>query len=249
MAMFAALQRNGYRGFILSPDETLAARTAVLNVTSRGVPVVIVDDELGPPPSGRLSYVSNDEAAGSRLAAQELAGLLHGHGAIAVTGINPRSETSLSREQQVEKAMAATAPGIRIALRRFGDTVLTHQQQIAQEVMSQPEHIDAIVALSAAATRGAYYARLASASPKPLVIIGFDQDLLLPLQTNGIDAIVAQDTRTIGQIAMRNLASQMHGEPVQGLTLVPPLLLTRASLQTPAARRLLAYPAVQWSGQ
>jgi ribose transport system substrate-binding protein len=239
--MYASLQNKGYRGFIFAPDETLAARTAVLDTVNRGTPVVIVDDELGPPPSSKLSYVTNDEAKGTLLAAQEVERLLHGKGNIAITGINPRSEISLSREESFEKAITAVAPSIQIVDRRFGDAVITHQQQIAQELMTGTTRVGAIIALSSTSTLGAYYARLATPPPETIHIVGFDQESLLPLETGGIDAMVAQDTRSIGENAMRNLSRQILGDSVPGVTLVSPLLLTRVSLQSPELQRRLDF--------
>ncbi|GGH06584.1 hypothetical protein GCM10011586_23430 [Silvibacterium dinghuense] len=248
MELYATLQRRHYRGFILSPDETLAARTAVQETIERGVPVVIVDDELGPPPSPRLSYVRNDEAAGTMLAAQTISRLLHGKGSIAIIGIIPRSEASLTREDAFEKALTQVAPSIHISIRRFGDTFITHQQQIAQEVLTGSEPVDAIVALSGIATRGAYYAKLASEPRSKIAIVGFDQDLLMPLETGDVDAIIAQDTRTIGRIAMRNLDAEIHQETVPGITLVSPILLTRDNVQAPSNQPLFSYSIFRWSG-
>lgn len=245
--LYSAIRTEDYRGIIFAPDETLASRSMVLQTVKSGIPVVIVDDKLGPPPGHLLSYVSSDEVIGSTLASQRLGHVLQGHGSIAIIGINPRSEGSLSREEDFEKALAVAAPNIRVTVRRFGDSVITHQQQIAQEIMTRTDHVDAIIALTSAATRGAYYAKLVSEPPSHVVILGFDQDLLLPLQTGDVDSIVVQNTREIGRIAMRNLQAQMRGETVEGITLVPPILLTRENLNSPAITRLWEFPLYRWS--
>ena len=249
MGLYGSLQRGGYRGFIFSPDETLAARSAVLDTVGSGIPVVIVDDELGPSPSQGLSYVSNDEAAGALMAARQVLYLLHGRGTIAVTGIIPKSESSISRDEAFEQTLGTVAPGVRIVERQFGDTVLTHQEQIAQQIMLRPDPVDMIVALSATATRGAYYAKLSAAGHPSVAIIGFDQDLVLPLETGDVDAIIGQDTRTIGRIAMQNLEAQMRGERVPGITRVPPILLTRETMASGTAKRLLEFPEYSWKDQ
>jgi ribose transport system substrate-binding protein len=245
--LYSAVQAKGYRGIIFAPDETLAARSIVLQTVKSGTPVVIVDDELGPRPGPLLSYVSSDEEAGATLAAQRLAHILQGRGAIAIIGINPRSEGALSREGDFEKALALAAPNIRVAVRRYGDSVVTHQQQIAQEIMDRADRVDAIAALTSTATRGAYYAKLANEPRSHIFIVGFDQDLLLPLQTGDVDSVIVQDTREIGRIAVRNLQAEMQGEKVDGSTLVPPILLTRDKLNAPAIMRLWEFPLYRWS--
>lgn len=234
-------------GIIFAPSESLAARSVVLQVVNHHVPIVIVDDELGPPAGPYLSYVSTDEIAGTHLAAQRVAQVLGGHGSVALLGISPRSEGGLSREQEFEQALTTIAPGIRIKVRRFGDAVVTHQQQIAQEVLRSTDPVDAVVTLTATATRGAYYAKIAAEPHPNTVIIGFDQDMLLPIETGEVDSVVVQDTRRIGQLALQNINAQRNGRAVPGRTLVPPFLLTRESLQAPAMQQLLAYTAYNWS--
>ncbi len=245
----ASSLREPYRGIIFAPDETLASRTVVLQAVRDHVPVVIVDDELGPPPGPFLSYVSTDELAGAQMAADRIAKLLNHRGSIALIGISPRLESGLTREENFERALAKDAPEIHIKIRRFGDTVITHQQQIAQEILSGEDRVDAIVALTSAATRGAYYARIATEPHPSIAIVGFDQDLLAPIQLGEVDSVVVQNTLAIGKLAMQNLETQMHGGKVAGLTTVPPLLLTKETLRSAEFNELWSFTQYPWSAQ
>lgn len=227
------------RGIIFVPDETLASRNSVLDAVNRQIPVVIVDDELGPPAGPFLSYVSNDERYGAQLAAQRLAKELHGHGSIDVVGINARQESSVTREGLFEEALSRVAPEIKITSRQFGDSSITHQEQICQEMLTRLSPPDAIVALSAASTRGAYYAKIASERHPATIVIGFDQDMVLPIRTGDVDAVVIQDTRAIGQHSMQNIMAQLRGERVPPQTMVPPLLVTRDNIESPSAASIL----------
>jgi hypothetical protein len=204
---------------------------------------VIVDEELGPSPGPAVSYVLNDEAVGTTLAAQRIAHILAGHGAIALIGINPRSEGALSREEDL-KALAPAAPNVRLTDRRFGDSVITHQQQIAQEIMEQADRVNAIVALTSAATRGAYYAKVANEPRPDVLIVGFVQDILFPIETGDVGSVVDQNTREIGRVAMRNLQAEMHGEKIDGVTLVSAILLTRDN-ELPRSQTTLGISALQ----
>lgn len=237
-----------YRGLIFAPDETLASRGLVLQAVNSGVPVVIVDDQLGPPPGLLLSYVANDEEAGAKLAADRVAELLEGQGSIAVIGISPRLESGILREESFEKTLSSVAPNIHIEYRRYGDSVVTHQQQIADEILKR-YHVDAIVALTGTATRGAYFAKIATETPNPVKIVGFDQDLLLPIQAGDVDSVVVQNTRAIGQVAMRNLDAQLRGEKVNDVTLVSPMLLTKEASRTPEINSLWEFVRYPWSEQ
>jgi ribose transport system substrate-binding protein len=263
LSLFDACRARGYRGFIFAPDETLAARSVVLQTIEKHIPVVVVDDELGPPPGPFLSYVENDEAAGVDLAAVRIAHLLPKGGVIAIIGISSHSESGVTREEEFEKALTRRAPAVRVAVRRFGDSIVTHQQQIAAQILAgdTPGNapIDAIVALTAAATRGAFYAKIAASphatanshssafSHSVVPIVGFDQDMLLPVQTGDVDAVVIQNTREIGRIAMRNLMAEMNGSRTEGMTRVAPLLLTRQTINESEIVQLWQYADAHWS--
>jgi ribose transport system substrate-binding protein len=238
-----------YRGLILAPDETLACRSLVLSATQDRIPVVIVDDELGPPPGPFLSYVSNDEVVGTRLAADRIAKILHGSGSVAVIGISPRLESGILREEAFEKALSLIAPDVRIVERRYGDSVVAHQQQIAEEIMNGTRHIDVVVALSATATLGAYFAKLEATPLSAVQLIGFDQGLLLPVQSGEVDSIVVQNTRKIGQIAMQNVSAQLRGKKVNGVTLVAPMLLTRETIAVPEIKSQWEFSRYRWDNQ
>lgn len=249
LSLLSRSLNSEYRGFILAPDETLASRSLVLQAIGAGRPVVIVDDELGPPPGPLLSYVSNDEAAGARLAAERIVKILGGSGSVAVIGISPRQENGILREQSFEKALSSIAPDVHIEVRRYGDSVVTHQQRIAEEILNGPRHVDAVVALTATATLGVCFAKLAAASPSAVQVVGFDQGLLLPIQSGEIDSVVVQNTRKIGQIAMQNVILALRQEKVNGVTLVSPMLLTRETIDSPDIKSQWEFSQYRWSQQ
>ena len=248
LSEFALCVKRHYNGIAFAPDETLAPRSIVIDAVHHGIPVVVVNDDLGPPAGPLLSYVSNDEARGARLAAERVTEVLHGRGSIAVIGINTRNESGISREEEFERVLAQIAPAIQITERHFGDTIVTHQQQIAQGLFDA-QKVNVIVAMTAIATRGAYYARLASRMRSTIRIVGFDQDLLIPIQSGEVDSVVVEDTRTIGEVAITNLAAQMHGGNVKPKTLVSPLLLTRETLNAPGISRLWQFTDFAWKEQ
>jgi ribose transport system substrate-binding protein len=174
---------------------------------------------------------------------------LQGSGSVAVIGISPRLESGILREETFEKALSLIAPDVRIVERRYGDSVVAHQQQIAEEITNGPRHIDVVVALSATATLGAYFAKLEATPPSAVQIVGFDQGLLLPVQSGEVDSIVVQNTRKIGQIAMQNVSAQLGGKKVNGVTLVAPMLLTQETIAAPEIKRQWEFSRYRWDTQ
>jgi ribose transport system substrate-binding protein len=171
--------------------------------------------------------VTKYEEAGAEFAADRVAEIFRGNGSIAVIGISPRLESGILRGQSFEKSLSSIAPNINIEVRRYGDSVVIHQQHIADEILKLHQHINVIVALTGTATRGAYFAKISADAPNTIRIVGFDQNLLIPIQSCDVDSVVGQNTRAIGQAAMWNLDAQIRGIAVDGVTLVPPILLTK----------------------
>ena len=232
---------RGLSGVILTPDETLPLRTPVRRIVSRGIPVVVVGTHLGIAPSERLSYVLTDDEAGGQLAARRLGTLLNGAGSVAVVGLNPQLTGIRARERSLESTLAHEFPNIHVVTRRLGHYSVPQEQQIAEDLLHEGVHIDAIVALSAGSTRGAYYALVEFGKVHTIKLIGFDQDLIPPLRTGGIDSVVMQRTYDMGQIAMNFMLSQLQGKATPGTTVLAPILMTHDNLDSPEVyRQLLA---------
>lgn len=243
-----AVQRR-YKGIIVAPDETLPFRTPIRKVLNRNIPVVIVDTDLGLPPGPRISYVMNDEQAGGELAAHRVATLLHGHGSVAVIGVNPHLSSITARERSFEQAIAREFPGIHVSVRREGNASVPHEQEIAEEMLHSGQPIDAIVAVSSFAMDGAYYALVEANMVRRIPLIGFDQDMLALIRTGEIDSVIAQNTYRIGRLAMAQMQAEIDGKSTRGKLLVPPVLLTSSNLGSSDAREILSYYNYPWRKQ
>ena len=239
ISLLGKAQARGYAGIIVSPIETLPMRTPIRRALARGTSVVVVGTELGIPPGDKLAYVLNDEQAGGRMAAERIGRILHGEGSIAILGIDPRLMSNIARERSFETALADGFPRIHIAVRRFGLSSVPQEQQAAEELLSKGEKIDAIVALSLASTRGSYYALVEFGKDNSIKLVGFDQDLLPPVRTGGIDSVVVQNTYEMGQLAMGLMARELQGASGRSELLVEPVLMTRENIDSPEIRRIL----------
>lgn len=230
---------RGYSGIIVAPIETLPLRTPIRGVLARGVPAVIVDTELGIPPGPQLSYVMNDEKAGGRIAALRIGSILEGHGEIAIMGINPPLMSNTLRERSFEDTLSQEFPNVHVTARKFGLSSIPQEQQIAEQLLSSSEKVDAIVALSLASTRGAYYALVEFGREKQVRLVGFDQDLIPPIRTGGIDSVVIQNTYEIGRVAMDLMDHEIHATGGSAEVLIQPLLMTRDNVDAPDVRQIL----------
>ncbi len=239
ISLVESVQKRGFAGLIISPIETLPMRTPIQRALKLGTPVVVVGTELGIPPRTNLGYVLNDEAMGGETAARRLGAILHGHGSIAILGINPQLTGTLTRERSLERTLTSEFPGIHVAARRLGLSSQPQEQQVAETLLQSDSSIDAIIALSLTSTRGAYYAIEEFGKEGQIKLVGFDQDLLPPIRTGAIDSVVSEDTYQMGKIAMTMMERELRGIPGTSKEIVAPVLLTRDNIDSPQIQKIL----------
>lgn len=237
---------KGYRGIVLAPDETLPLRTPIKQVLASHLPIVVIGTELGIDPDRNLSYVLNDEILGGRLAARRLGQVLGGEGSVAIIGLNQKLWSLTLRERSFEETLASEFPHISVVARRTGKASVAQEQEVVDEFLQSGAKTDAIVALSAESTRGAYYALVEFNQIAAIKLIGFDQDLLPPIRNGGLDSIVVQNTYRMGRLAMEQICHKLRGETVPDRTLVEPRLLTRDNIDSEEMLRI--FTAHWWEG-
>jgi ribose transport system substrate-binding protein len=240
IALVEKLASGHYVGIVLSPDETLALRTPIKRLLTRHIPLVVVGTDLGIDPDRSLSYVLSDEKAAGEMAARRVGSLLHSQGSVAILGMDPKLSNITQRERSFESALAAEFPNIHVLTRRLGQTNVSQEQQTAEELLQTGSMPDALVALSAESTRGAYYALVEFRKTKAIKLIGFDQDLLPPLRTGELDSVIAENTYEMGRQAIAQIEGQLHGTAVPQTITVLPRLVTSENIDTPEIRKIFS---------
>jgi len=228
-----------YAGLILSPDQSLALMTPVRRALANGIPTVIVGSPLLLKPGGKLLYVLNDDDKAGQMAAERIGEILHGKGSIAVLGTDPDIAGVLDRERSFETTLAKQYPGIGIVEKKMGTFNVPYEQQITEEVLATHPHLEAVLALTSDATRGAYSALTEMHRTGKVKLIGCDQDLLAPLATGQLDSVIAEDTYQMGYIAVNLLSRVRQGKPAPAMTKVSPKLITKNNLSSPEVQRIL----------
>lgn len=237
-----------YYGLILSPNNSFALSATIQRAVMQGVPVVILGAPVPIAPEPGLSFVLNDSAKMGQLAAARLREVLGGNGSVAVIGVSALSPGSVERANAFEQALQRNSPGIKVDEKIAGDFSFGEAELAAEQAIRAHPHLNAIVALGLNETRGAAAAAQYADMLKRVKIIGCDQtlDLLFLLRQGVIDSLVVEDTRTMGYLAVKEIAADKNGKPVSASTLVEPVLVTRANVDDPAIQRILS---MRWRSQ
>jgi ribose transport system substrate-binding protein len=103
-AMVEWVAHGGAQGLVLLPDHASALM----------------------PPGGHLFYVLNDEVRGGELGAERVSAILHGHGKVAILGIDPDIRGIMTRARSLEETLVRTEPGIQIVTHAIGSFNVPH---------------------------------------------------------------------------------------------------------------------------
>lgn len=238
LAMFEKFRAERYGGIILQAIQSQALRNPVERAVSSGLPVVVLGSDIGIR-SPNLAYVLNDERFGGILAADKLRELLPRGGTIAVLGLDVDRPSTLERDASLEQRLKERYRDIVVFDRHSGSANLAQEEQSAQQILGSAPRVDAIVALSAVSTRGAYYAVMSEKLTRHVVIIGFDQDILPPVRASQIDAVVAERTFDMGERAAEAICTKLRGQPMPPEAVIRPFLITPANFSSPEVAQQL----------
>jgi len=233
-----ALKRR-VSGVIVSPVEALPLRTSVRNALQNGTPVVVVGTDLGLAPGKNLAYVLNDEQSGGQMAARRIGKLLKGQGTVAILGISKQLTSNAERARSVETTLSVEFPGIHVVFRSLALPTVSQEQQVAEKLLEDGEHVDAIVALTEASTRGAFYALTEFKRTSTTPIVGFDQNILAPIRTGQIDSVIIQNTRQMGRAAIELVAQEINRQTPQNYVIVQPELVSRETIDSDRVKQTL----------
>ena len=247
LAQFEQASESHFQVVAIAPIQMQAFRNPVERATQKGTPVIVIGDDLGIRNSN-IAYVFSDDHLAGKLAADKVAELLHGAGSVAVLGIDFGQPSSLAREQSFERALTSRYKDIHVVERKNGTTNLFQEQQTAADLLSESIHVDAIVALSASATRGAFYALKAKYAHPPLHLVGFDQDLVVPLIDHEMDAVIGLRATDIGQTVARLACDRINGKKWDGPYVLSPVVLTPETYPATDVERQL-HGGGWWKGE
>jgi ribose transport system substrate-binding protein len=232
---------DGNLGLILSPSNPFALNTVVQRLLMSGMPVVILSNRLSLKPKNGLSFVLNDEEEAGRLAAHRIERVLHGRGKVLIIGIDSLSLGNPDRSSAFEATLSREAPAIQVVDRLKGSFSFGQAELAAEKAIQAHPDLSAILSLSTTSTRGAVAAVRTTHSSDHILIVGcdFNLDLLFLLRHRVIDAIVAQNMRRMGSIAVDSIVAERQGFSVPAYTFVKPVLITRENIDDESIQHML----------
>ncbi|HEB53760.1 MAG TPA: sugar ABC transporter substrate-binding protein [bacterium] len=228
-------------GIALAPLDAKALVPEVLQAKERGIPVVIIDSALdGTPGEDFASFVATDNEKSGRLAGEEMVRLLGGGGRVVVLRYQVGSASTTAREEGF--LQAARAGGLDVLVdNRYAGATIGEAKTAALNLADELRRADGVFCPCEPVTNGMVLAfdQLGLLGKKQLV--GFDASppLVAALRDGKVQALVVQNPRRMGRLAVEHLKALIDGARVDTVVDTGCVLATRANMDRPEVARLL----------
>lgn len=232
---------EGIAGLALAPLDHAALVPAVAAAKAKGIPVVVFDSDLdGKAGVDFASFVATDNQKAGAMAGEHLATLLGGKGKVVMLRYQVGSASTEAREAGF--LAAARAKGLEVVVdNRYAGATVGEAKTTALNLADALQGAQGVFASNESATSGLLQALEQLGLLGKVRFVGFDASppLVAGLQKGGIDALVVQDPRKMGELSVRALADLLAKKPVQPFVDTGAVLATKANMDEPAVKALL----------
>lgn len=227
-------------GIILAPSHQLVLAEGVRRAHAAGIPVVVVDTPIAVQSTEYVTSIGcSDEAIGF-MAAQQFATALGSKARILIVGASPTLQATAQREEALRRALARFLPGARIVMSRYSLSDWARARRTTLEALAQDEEINAVFSSDDFSAHGVLNALRSVPTTRHLTSITVDNgnESLDGVRSGLLSAAVACDSSTIGRLAVDAMHDALEKRPVEKLIQTQALLITKANIDSPEARRI-----------
>jgi ribose transport system substrate-binding protein len=232
---------EGVAGIALAPLDHAALVPSVRAARARGIEVVVFDSDLdGQAGKDYASFVATDNRAAGELAGRHLAQLLAGKGKVAMLRYQVGSASTEAREEGF--LAAARAGGLEVVVdNRYAGASVGEAKTTALNLADTLRGVQGVFCSNEPTTVGMVQALSQLELVGKVQVVGFDcsPPIVQALSSGQLAAIVVQDPRRMGELAVRHLADAVAKKPVPPRVDTGAVLATKANMQEPAIRKLL----------
>ena len=236
---------EGVSAIILAPLDAVALRRPVAMAAQRKIPVVIFDSALqGEAGKDYVSLVATDNRRGGELGGAKLGDLLDGKGKVVLLRYQVGSASTDAREAGFSAAVASRPELEVISDNRYSGATAGEAKTAALNMLDTLKRADGIFCPNESSTVGMLLALKQSNLTGKVRFVGFDTSpaLIESLRQGEVDALVAQDPRTMGRMAVTAAVNHLQGKPVEPMIDTGAAVVTRDNVDSPEIQKILQLP-------
>ncbi len=233
---------QGVDGIALAPLDYKALVGPVAQAKERGVPVVIFDSALDAKPGEDfICFVATNNREGGRLGGEALAKALGGSGKVVLLRYMVGSASTDEREAGFLEAIG-NYPGIEIVQEnRYAGATAGEAKTQALNMIDQVRQADGVFCPNESSTHGMLLALKQEGLAGKITFVGFDASppLVEALKAGEIKALVVQNPRKMGYLAVETLVRHLRGETVEPVIDTGVAVVTLENIDDPDIKVLI----------
>lgn len=200
-------------GTLVAPVDSTALISPLRQLQQDGSKVVLVDTTVADPNIG-VSRISSDNQQGGRKAADALATLVGGKGKVLVVSVQAGTATTDAREAGFRQELAAH-PGMSLVDLRYDNDDPAQAASITDAVLASTPDLAGVFATNLNSGEGVVTGLRNASRLGQVKVVGFDASPkeVADLQSGAVQALIAQDPYTIGQLGVRQAMDAIAGRP------------------------------------
>lgn len=199
---------------LIAPTHATAMAVPLEQAKNAGIKIIEVDTALDDT-SIALSSISSDNIKGGQLAAQTLANLVGGKGAMLVINTKAGTSTTDQRAQGFADELK-NHPGMTSLGVQFNNNDAAQAASIVTATLAAHPDLAGIFATNLSSAEGAATGLRNAGKLGQVKVVGFDASpqQVQDLQSGTIAALIAQDPATIGVDGVDQAVDALQGKPV-----------------------------------
>ena len=235
------LVSENYSALVLAPLDNKALVKPVQEARNKKIPVVIFDSALNADPSDFVSFVATDNHKGGMIGGEELARLLNNKGKVVLLRYEEGSASTMEREAGFLEVMKQH-PDIQLLVdNRYGGATVDSALNASMNLLDQLRNADGVFCPNESTTNGMLQALRQGGLAGKLKFVGFDATpkLVEALQSNEVQALVAQDPKKMGYEGVKTAYAAIKGQHVDSRIDTGVHLITKDNVNTAEIKDLL----------
>ncbi len=221
----ANAQAIGAKAVIVNPVDSDAVSPAVQRLVSASIPIIAVDRDV----TGEkvASFISSDNVAGGRQAAEALAKAMGEKGKVLILQGVPGTSASRDRGRGFAEAIKAHSD-IQVVAQQTANFDRTNGLNVTSNLMQAHPDVTGIFAENDEMALGAIQA-LGAKAGKDVLVLGFDgtPEGLKEIQDGRMVGSIAQQPAELGKLAVDQAVNAINGDPVDEIVPVPVTTVTK----------------------
>lgn len=218
-------------------DETALIRP-IQQAVDAGIPVVTIDSGVNS--DLPVSFIATDNIAGAAAAADTLAEMIGGEGAVALLPFVKGAATSELREQGFLEAIAAY-PDIELVATLYTQSDVARAMDATNDILASNPNLRGIFAANEPGCLGAMRALQNAGKSGEVILVAFDasEDQITALENDRVQALIVQNPFAMGYLGVETAIAAIHGEEVEARIDTGVTVVTRENLNDPDIQELL----------